>query len=176
MLQYRHESHAARGMPMYAPTRDIVYLMPLLVSKVPLQLQERTQHCPAIATWLAKDGITEEDLAIAYNSYVSFVEAAHTDTGGAKIYDALQASGWGDAHPAAKAAVLAAIAQTLTFTYWQSVREATKAGQPSPSPMRDMLAASTEMMRYANMPRWQRWLYRWRRFFDWTMQHIEVPW
>jgi len=176
MLQYRHESHAARGMPMYAPARDILYLMPLLTAKVPMQLQERDRHCPGIAAWLARENITEEQLAIAYNSYVEFVETAPTEAGGVKIYDGLKASGWSDAHPAAQAAVLAAIAQTLTFVYWQSVREATKQGEPSPSPMRDMLAASTEMMNYASMSRIQRWLYRWRRFFDWTMQHIEIPW
>ena len=159
---------------MYAPQRDINYLMTLIASKVPLQVMEH--RSPAIAKLCRDSGVTEKDLLKAVEAYSKFLQHLHEPEYGDRIHDALRAAGWDDCHEVAKVAVQAYMAMTLTFAVYKTIRDATRIDSPSVAPMRDLIYWTDEAVRYSQMNWFERFIYRIKRKFDTHVYHVEVPW
>ena len=174
MHQYRPPEAARAGQPMYCPARDILYLMPHVLAKVPQQVLEN--HCATMSRLCRDNNVTHTELQHAFECYADFVAKSHEPEFGPKVYNALDASGWAACHPVARIAVLYYTGQTMTYTLWKAIREATHAGQESAAPLQDLMAWTEEAVRYAKMTWWQKFVYRFWRFFDSPMRQLERQW
>jgi hypothetical protein len=175
--QYRSPEAARAGLPMYAPVRDILHLMPEVLAKVPMQLYQH--HCPHTLKLCQDNGVTDEHLKQAFEAYANLIEQSHTEEYGPKVYDAINASGWAACHPVARIAVLSCMGQTLTYTLWKFIREFSRLGGESTAKLDQLMAWTEEAARYANMKPWQKWVYRFLRFFrsvTLVTKKSDVPW
>ncbi len=119
-LQYRMSSSDSR---LYSPDRDLAHIFKSIMAMLAERLEEQT--LPEIET-LLEGKITMDDRGDAMHAMLVFMrDGIINDNPKSEMADELQACGWFNVKPEARAALLAYLGTIFLGASFQAIREAT---------------------------------------------------
>lgn len=145
------------GEIRYAPSRDVVYLYPSVLSSVAARLEDAPFQ--PLHEWLDREGVSLDDLGEAMGAYSRYMNMAHQDPD-KKMMDVLLDSGWEDCKWQARVAVMFYTGIMMTGTFFQGVRDVVPEGGETVTPVLELQHAAKRLDWFIAMPAWQRSLYR----------------
>lgn len=142
----------------YAPARDVVYLYPDVIKGV----EQRLYDAPfkPLHAWLAKEGVTEADIAETVRCYCLFLNAAHKDPD-QSVEQCMEACGWFKCPAPARTAMMFYIGASMTGTFFKGIRDITPLGDDTTPEVLKLMQVADRVSQYASLGTMGRW---WVRF------------
>lgn len=149
------------GKIRYAPSRDIAYLFPSILSSV----ADRLEDAPSedLNELLEGRQVTLDDLGAACEAYCNFINSSHQEPG-QTMWDVLEECGWHDLKPEVRVAYLYYVGAMMTGTFFKGIRDAVPEHGVIITPIQELLQAAQQFATYVTMPRWRRALCRWSKW------------
>lgn len=148
------------GEVRYAPSRDIAYLFPSVLSSVAAHLEDAPSE--DLNELLDGRQVTLDDLGAACEAYCNFINASH-QTIERTMWDVLEECGWHDLKPEVRVAYLYYVGAMMTGTFFKGIRDAVPERGATITPIQELLQAAQQFTVYVTMPRWRRALCRWSK-------------
>lgn len=150
------------GEVKYAPSRDVVYLWPMVLTSVADRLEDRSDRF--LHAWLDEQGVTTDDLGAAMGAYCKFMEHAHCEPD-KNVVDMIRDSGWWECRWEARHAVMFYAGVMMTGIFFRGTRDVTLAGAAAIPSVQYLLRHAARFERRMAWPAWRRWLsVQWSRF------------
>lgn len=146
-----------RGTVKYAPSRDIVYLLPDIIQTVAQRLED--QPDPGMKALMEEHGVTLDELGEAIGAYIRFIMDAQKGPA-ANMIQALEDSGWNQVRWQARVPIFYYTGGIITGAFFQGIRDATEPNDPVISQVTDLLSAGRLLDAYLSMSPLARWFFR----------------
>ena len=156
------------GEVRYAPSRDIVYLLPDIMANVADRLED--EHFSELHSllkkkrWFRRKGITMDDLGEACKAYITFMKTGHEDPD-KNIDDVLRDAGWYKVKPEARIAYTYYVGAMMSGTFFRGIRDVTPERGETISQVKDLRAAAEQMELVCRLGWFRRVLYRWSKWY-----------
>lgn len=146
------------GQAQYAPSRDVLYLLPNVLDRAFLGLLGGSHSAPCIKQVLAQCGTSEEQLARAVETFTEFFTAAQRYE---KPFEGLESCGFFKLDAAASTALLAWVGLVSLSAFWRAARNGTELDHDQHREVVRYRVFIDLMVEYAGASRWKRfWLRR----------------
>ena len=150
------------GEVRYAPARDIVYLLPDIMTNVADRLEEG--HFKELHALLKRRKITMDDLGEACKAYITFMNTGHEDPH-KRIDDVLKDAGWYKVKPEARIAYMYYVGAMMSGTFFRGIRDVTPERGDTIPQVKDLRAAANQLELVCHMGWFRKFLYRWSKWY-----------
>ena len=147
------------GQVRYAPSRDIVYLLPSTLTTITNRIYDRAN--PQLADYLDDHGVTQDMLVeglVAYSTFIGLAESAPE----LSMAEASKQSSWDDLRRDVQVAVLYHVGVVMTGSFFLGAREAAGPEGSKVPTLAMFMDSARELADYWQMPRWKKWFYKWK--------------
>ena len=150
---------------LYNVNRDLAHNFGTIAKIVAARLEDKAW--PELAQIMEHHDVTMDELGEACQAYCLFLGSQMEVPEGEKIPSAdmealLTDAGWFKVRPAAQVAFMATLGTVVTGIHFAGIREATLAGEGPAMTLQDIAARGREVADFLALPRWRRWVLRWR--------------